>query len=97
MRNNNLLNKITWNFIHLNEAKDPSVYSYINEIIKDLGSISKTPTNSIKINNIKNHLREIKKHTIRMQERVHTLEEQVRVLEEDKNKDNDLVKEEENV
>lgn len=97
MRNNNLLDKITWNFIHLNEAREPGINHYINEIKTNLKSISQTPTNSIKIHNITNHLREITKHFAKMQERVYTLEEQVRVLEEYKNKDNDLVKEEENV
>ena len=97
MRSNNLLDKITWDFIHLKEAREPNISHYINEIKRDLRSISRTPTNSIKVDNIVNHLREITRHVTKMQERVHTLEEQVKVLEELKNKDNDLVKEEENV
>lgn len=80
---NNLLNKITWNFIK--EGSEPSLRSYIRSLTETLSTISpKTISDSIKLRDARNHLQEVRRGVTRLEEKVQLLEEQVKVLEEEK-------------
>jgi cell division protein FtsB len=93
MKNNNLLDKITWDFIKLNEDISPSVFSYLQSLSETLGKIRpSSTTDGRRIEIAKSHLKEVKKHVNKLEEQVYNLEEKVKLLEETKNKD--IVKEE---
>lgn len=96
MKNNNFLDKMTWDFIKLNEGISPSVFSYLQSLSETLNNIRPSSTSdSRRIEIAKSQLKEVKKHVNKLEEQVYNLEEKVKLLEETKNKDSDIVEEEE--
>jgi len=82
---NNLLNKITWNFIK--EGSGPNLRAYIRSLTEILNSLSEkniSNSDSIKLRDARNHLQEVRRGVTRLEEKVQLLEEQVKVLEEEK-------------
>lgn len=80
---NNLLDKITWNFIK--EGSEPSVHSYILSVMEKLETLKdsySSKTNRDRIATSINDLKEIKKH-------VRTIEQE---LEQEKNDHKELQK-----
>ncbi|NCA22355.1 MAG: hypothetical protein EBS86_14620 [Crocinitomicaceae bacterium] len=96
MKNNSLLNNITWNFIKLEENISPSVRSYIQSLSETLDTLRPSSTSDKRRLEIaRSHLKEVKKHVNKLEEQVYDLEEKVKLLEETKNKDSDIVEEKE--
>lgn len=94
MSNNSLLNKITWNFIKLEENVSPSVLSYLQSLSETLSNLRPSSTSDKRrVEIAKSHLKEVKKHVNKLEEQVYKLEEKIKLLEE--TKDNELVKEKE--
>jgi hypothetical protein len=96
MKNNLLLNKITWNFIKLEENISPSVRSYIQSLSETLDTLRPSSTaDKRRLEIARSHLKEVKKHVNKLEEQVFDLEEKIKLLEETKNKDSDIVEEKE--
>jgi hypothetical protein len=94
MPKNTLLNKITWNFIKLEENVSPSVLSYLQSLSETLNTLRPSSTSDKRRLEIaKSHLKEVKKHVNKLEEQVYSLEEKIKLLEE--NKEKEIVKEEE--
>ena len=96
MKNNNFLDKLTWDFIKLDENISPSVFSYLQSLTETLNKIRpSSTTDGRRIELAKSHLKEVKRHVNKLEEQVYNLEEKVKLLEETKDKDSDIVEEKE--
>lgn len=80
---NNLLNKLTWNFIK--EKTEPNIFSYIESLERALKSVSQRSGKDTAIIEIaKRDLHEVRLGVKRLRQELTVLEEQVKVLEEEK-------------
>ena len=80
---NNLLNKITWNFIK--ERAQPNITSYIDSLERALKSVSQRSSKDIAIIEIaKRDLHEVRLGVKRLNQELTVLQEQVKILEEEK-------------
>ena len=76
------LNRMTRAFL-LDEAKKPSVETYIQSISETLNAIiSRSQKDTRRVEIAKSNLQEVRRHCRKMQEQIKVLEEQVNILEE---------------
>jgi len=69
MKNNNFLDKLTWDFIKLDENISPSVFSYLQSLTETLNKIRpSSTTDGRRIELAKSHLKEVKRHVNKLEE-----------------------------